>query len=72
MASIKGRARQRVQAALRKAYDDETINQCFDKDRKIITAEVMNEQRLKCSVYYILQALNDTDEESAQKYAAAL
>ena len=53
MASIKGRARQRVQAALRKAYEDETINQCFDKEGKLINAEVPNESRLRSSAYYI-------------------
>ena len=68
MASITGRARQRVKAALRKAYGDETINQCFDENGKIHVDMVLSEKRLKKSIYYIWQALNDTDEKSAQKY----
>ena len=68
MASIKGRARQRVKARLRKAFDDDTVNQCYDKDGSVKAMEARQLDLFKVSVYYIWQALTDTDEESAQKY----
>ena len=42
MALIKGRSRQRVRAALRKAYDDETVNQCYSQDGSLNPMEAAN------------------------------
>ena len=68
VALIKGRARQHIQAALQKAYENEMIDQCFDSNGKAKLMEEANRMRHQHSIYYIWQALIDTDKESTQKY----